>query len=55
MKGRAASVGFASTAGILALGYLLASGELINHEFAYLSLLAAFVLSDSSFWPRRSH
>ncbi|MFQ6007087.1 MAG: hypothetical protein ACE5OQ_16475 [Woeseia sp.] len=54
MKGRAAIVGFASTAGVLAFGYLLASGEVINQDLTYLALLVAFVICDRSFWPRQS-
>jgi len=53
MKGRAVIAGSASVIGIVGLGYLLASGKPLDHEFFFLALIVGFIACDRSLLPRR--
>ncbi len=51
-RGRITGLVVAAT--VLGLGYLFSSAWPLDQELAYLALIAAFIICDRSFMPRRT-
>lgn len=53
MKGRAALAAVLLVGGVGTLAYILATGRGLDHEITFLAILAGFIISDRSFWPKQ--
>lgn len=53
MKGRAAFAAILLVGGVCTLAYMLATGKGLDHEITFIAILAGFIISDQSFWPKR--
>lgn len=53
MRGRAALATVLLVGGVGTLAYMLATGKGLDHEITFLAILAGFIISDRSFWPKR--
>ena len=52
MKGRTVFASVVLATALTVLGYLLATGKPFTHEIIYVAVLAGFIVSDRSFWPK---